>query len=409
LQHFLRSPFDRTPHFGGRKMKAILIKKASVYAPEHLGVKDILLIGGTIAAIDAEIPEAQLRASGFDTKVLSVKNAVAIPGFIDQHLHFNGAGGEGGAIYRTPPTQLSTLLRAGITSAVGLLGTDGCCRSLRELLMKAKALDAEGISTWIYTGAYQLPGPLLTEDIMSDLMLVDKVIGLKIACSDHRSSSPCIEKLREAFSATRVGGILSGKAGVIMIHIGEGPDRLEPLHEAVKGSDVPISQLVPTHLNRSRSVLEECIKFGRAGGYVDFSTGVAERYNFAGAIDPAKAYQYLVENGVNPRHITFSTDGNGVMTKISCTGEKIPLMAPVDSLHGEFVRLADSSVSMEDAVRVTSTNAADHLQLWKKGHLSPGMDADILLLDEALNISALIAKGTLCMENFRLCKKGLFE
>lgn len=390
-------------------MKATLIKKVSVYAPESLGIKDILIIGNSIAEIDSEISDAQLRASGFDVKVISIRDAVAIPGFIDQHVHFNGAGGEGGPVYRTPPTQLSTLLNAGITSAVGLLGTDGCCRSLRELLMKAKALEAEGISTWIYTGAYQIPGPLLTEDIMSDLMLVDKVIGLKIACSDHRSSSPDITKLREVFSATRVGGILSGKAGVIMIHIGEGPDRLEPLHEAIKGSDVPISQLVPTHLNRSRSVLEECIKFGRAGGYVDFSTGVAERYNFAGAIDPAEAYEYLVENGVDRKHITFSTDGNGVMTKISDTGEKIPLMAPVDSLHGEFARLVERSVSIEEAVRVTSTNVAEHLQLWKKGHLAVGMDADILLLDSNLNISSLLAKGEVCIENSVLCKKGLFE
>ena len=47
---------------------------------------------------------------------------------------------------------------------------------------------------------------------MDDLCLIDKVIGLKIALSDHRSAHPTVDELRRAVSEARVGGMLTGKA-----------------------------------------------------------------------------------------------------------------------------------------------------------------------------------------------------
>jgi len=64
----------------------------------------------------------------------------------------------------------------------------------KALLMKAKGLENEGISSWIYTGSYQYPSLTITENILNDIMLIDKVIGVKIALSDHRSSHPTIEE-----------------------------------------------------------------------------------------------------------------------------------------------------------------------------------------------------------------------
>jgi len=66
--------------------------------------------------------------------------------------------------------------------------------------MKARGLGKEGISTWIYTGAYQYPSPTITGDILSDMMLIDKVIGVKIFLLDHRSSHPIIDELRKVVS-----------------------------------------------------------------------------------------------------------------------------------------------------------------------------------------------------------------
>ncbi len=49
---------------------------------------------------------------------------------------------------------LSRLTEAGVTSVVGLLGTDSISRHPESLLAKTRALNEEGISAWMLTGAY---------------------------------------------------------------------------------------------------------------------------------------------------------------------------------------------------------------------------------------------------------------
>ena len=229
----------------------LLIENAEIYGPEHKGTKDILICGEKIHLIKEEINSDRLTDFR-DLEMIDASELIAIPGFIDHHVHFNGAGGEGGPKNRTPPLQLSDLTRSGITSAVGLLGADGITRSLKDLLMKARALDDEGISTWIYTGAYQIPSPTITEDVITDIITVDKVIGVKIAVSDHRSSHPTVEDLRKIVSDARIGGMLAGDAGIVKVHVGDEDSGLDPLIEAVEDTDIPIEQWAPTHINRNK-------------------------------------------------------------------------------------------------------------------------------------------------------------
>lgn len=54
---------------------------------------------------------------------------IAVPGFVDMHVHVAGGGGEAGPASRTPEARLSELLLAGITTVVGLTGTDSVSRS----------------------------------------------------------------------------------------------------------------------------------------------------------------------------------------------------------------------------------------------------------------------------------------
>ncbi|MCG2790746.1 MAG: hypothetical protein L6305_03230 [Actinomycetia bacterium] len=119
-------------------MSILLIKDGDVYTPEHKGKKDILVINDKIVFIDQNILTSALNVIDKNIKIIDASKCIIIPGYIDQHVHINGAGGEGGPQYRTPPIQLSELVKAGITSVVGLLGTDGFARSLKALLMKAK-------------------------------------------------------------------------------------------------------------------------------------------------------------------------------------------------------------------------------------------------------------------------------
>ena len=127
-------------------MHPILIKNADVYAPEHLGTRDIFLAGGKIVAM-AEKLDVTLP----DLEVIDAAGYIVAPGLVDQHIHITGGGGEGSFATRVPEIQLSQLTTAGTTTVIGLLGTDGVTRSMENLLAKARGLEEEGISTWIYS------------------------------------------------------------------------------------------------------------------------------------------------------------------------------------------------------------------------------------------------------------------
>ncbi|HDK26162.1 MAG TPA: beta-aspartyl-peptidase [Candidatus Atribacteria bacterium] len=393
-------------------MSFILIKRGEIYSPEYEGNKEILIADDKIFLIDRNIVESAANSLDKNIKIIDVSKCIVIPGFIDQHVHINGAGGEGGPQYRTPPIQLSEFIKAGITSVIGLLGTDGFARSLKALLMKAKGLENEGISTWIYTGAYQYPSPTITGDIVSDIILIDKVIGVKIALSDHRSSHPTIDELKKVVSEARVGGMLAGKAGVVHIHMGSEKIGLNSLFGIVKNTEIPIEQLAPTHLNRNEDLFKSAIEFGKMGGYVDLTTVVPAEGKSSGTIKSSKAVKRLVENGVPIEKVTISTDGNGSMPKFNEKKEITGMaVASVSSLHKEFIDIIkEEKMSIQDAVRVSSANIAKHLKLEQKGEIKEGKDADIIVLDKnTLQIKHVIAKGKIVMKNEKIMRFGTFE
>src|SRR6056297_2707049 len=149
----------------------LLIKNAKLYSPEFQGKKDILTAGGSIIAIEQTIDEKSFNF--LDLEILDAKGKMLVPGFIDAHVHIAGAGGEGGPSTRTPEIQLRQLLSGGVTTVIGCLGTDGMTRSLSSVLMKVKSLRNEGISSWMYTGAYQVPPPTFFGDPGKDIALID--------------------------------------------------------------------------------------------------------------------------------------------------------------------------------------------------------------------------------------------
>ena len=132
----------------------LLIKGADVYAPEHLGKKDVLIAGGEIERIGDGLLEYE------GCQVIDGAGKILIPGIIDRHVHITGGGGEGSFHTQAPPVQLSKLVEGGVTTVVGVLGTDGISRSAENLVAKAKSLKEEGISAYCCCGAYGYPSPL---------------------------------------------------------------------------------------------------------------------------------------------------------------------------------------------------------------------------------------------------------
>lgn len=388
------------------KNQVILIKNCQVFSPQHMGIKDIMIGGTRIIAIDDDIPSPE----GIQYEVIDAQGKFLVPGLIDAHVHIAGAGGEGGPATRTPEMQLSDMLEAGVTTVVGCLGTDGFTRSFESVLMKVKALRAEGVSAWMYTGAYQLPTPTLTGDVGKDICLIDEVIGAgEIALSDHRSSHPGIAEITRLAAHARVGGMLGGKAGIVNIHMGDGLNPFEPLHQVVRTSEIGYKQFLPTHCNRNPHIFEEAKEYGKKG-YVDI-TSSSYPYFPDIEIKPSKAVKGLIEAGVPEENITMTSDAFGSLPHFDEEGRLIKLeMGRLTSLLNEWRDMVlIEKMPMETALKLLTSNPAAILKLDRKGSIAIDMDADLLLLDKDLQIKGLMAMGQWMVRDGELIRKGAYE
>ena len=386
-----------------------LIRGAEVLAPERLGKKDVLICGEVVAEIGDNL---DIGALAQKCEVIEADGLTLTPGYIDAHVHIIGGGGEAGCATRTPEVVLSDVVRCGITTVIGVLGTDSTSRHLESLLAKARGLEDEGISTAIYTGAYEVPPPLFTRSVQQDMLVVDKVIGCgEIAVSDHRSSYPTMEELGRLAAQCRIGGMLTGKAGVLHLHMGDGKGGLRPIEELVARSDIPIAKFYPTHVNRNPDLLEDAIRFAKRGGMIDMTSCISAAAGVGRAIDCSRAVAMCLKAGVPLENITMSSDGNGSMSILDKTGKPVGLLvAKLDSLHAELVALVEKEgFDLSDAVRIVTSNVADYLKLKGKGRVATGNSADFTMLDSRHHIVHVFARGRQMVRNGTAIAKGTFE
>lgn len=386
-----------------------LIKKVKVFSPKPLGVLDVLIADGRIAGLNTEI-------DGLDydgVEVIDGRGKVLIPGFIDGHVHILGGGGEGGYRTRTPELMLSDLILGGVSTVVGCLGTDGISRSMESLVAKAYALREEGASAYIYTGSYRLPLQTLTGSVQRDLILIDPIIGVgEIAISDHRSSVPLVSELARVAADARVGGILSGKCGLVNIHLGDGKSGLGLIQSVLDQSDIPKTQFLPTHTNRNQTIYNKALEYALSGGYIDFTTSTVPQFIEEGEVPAAEAYVRGLEKGVSPNHMTFTSDGQGSLPRFDDKGILQGLdVGKVTSLYETFISLIEKhGLAMELALIPFTQAPAERLNLKRKGSIAIGMDGDFLLLDQGTYaISDVFFRGTQMMKDGNLVKSGTFE
>ncbi len=387
-----------------------IIRNGELYTPQYLGKNDILIAGEKIALINKSIgkvtgvPEIdEIDATGY----------IVVPGFIDQHVHIAGGGGEGGPVTRTPEISISSLATAGITTVVGLLGADGVTRSVAELLAKARALEQEGISAYIFTGAYEIPTRTLTGSVRSDLVLIDKVLGVgEIAISDHRSAQPTLEMLVQVAAEARIGGLLGKKAGIVHVHVGEGKQGLALLMDLAKQTDIPVQQMAPTHVNRIERLLSEAAELVKMGAFADLTAGIYTDNASPDAVEVCDAVAALIKKGADIARITVSSDGNGSLPVFDDRGNLTSIMVGSVRVLWEDVRktIFNGVLSMEQALPLITLNPALLLGLVPaKGTIRSGSDADIVMLDGNLDIQRVFARGKLMVDRGLPVVKGYFE
>ncbi|MFQ5912835.1 MAG: beta-aspartyl-peptidase [Nitrospinota bacterium] len=387
-----------------------LLRGASLYGPSEMGQRDILVAGEKIAEI---APDLSRLNSLPEIEVVDLKGKILTPGFIDLHVHFLGGGGADGFSSRGPELSLSEITLAGTTTVVGVVGTDGVTRDLTALLAKAHALQAEGVTTYIWSGAYFYPPPTLTGTAWRDLVLVEKVLGVgEVAISDVRSTEPTTQELVRLAAEARMGGRISGKPGLLHLHVGAGRARLKPLFEVCKVSEVPITQLLPTHLNRTRNLLEEAAAFAKAGGTIDLTASFTPARGLSSSVPAAEALTYIREEGVSLKRVTLSTDGNGIFTGFSeSLDDRDFIRWPLSALSEQLrAAVTEENLPLPEVLGTVTENVAKVLGLYpRKGSLSPGADADIVVFDKGLHIDAVYARGSKMVEDGEPVVFGRFE
>lgn len=390
-----------------------IIRNAKVYQPEYAGVKDILILGDRIAAVGEHL-RADFGGS-LEVQEINGEGMAAVPGFIDSHEHIMGGGGEGGFHTRTPEASLGDLIRNGITTVVGCIGTDGVGRDMTALLAKAHALENEGITTYAYTGSYQVPVHTLTDSLMKDIMMLDKVIGVgEVAVSDHRSSQPSFEEFARIAADARVAGMLSGKAGIVNVHLGDSERRLDLIRRVIHETEIPASQFLPTHVNRNEALFEECLDFAAEGGTIDFTGNEDIDYweTICDEVRVCRGIRRLLERGISSDRFTISSDGQGSMPVFNEKGEFQGIGIGKASCLLKEVRecVQREEIPLEIAVKGITSNPASILKLERKGHIKVGFDADICLLEEGtLELNTVIAKGQIMVRDGEQKVFGTFE
>ena len=387
-------------------MNLLLLRNALVYAPEPLGQQHLLLGGGRILWMGAQLADLPAALS---VETLDVAGRRLIPGFIDAHVHVTGGGGEAGFRTRVPPVGISRFTGGGITTVVGLLGTDDVARGPRELLATVYALREEVLSALAFTGGYHVPPQTLTGSVRGDLVFIEALIGIgELAISDHRSSQPTLDELMRLASDAHVAGLMTGKAGVLHLHLGDGLRGLDLVRQALAQSELPPRVFHPTHVNRRKGLFDEALALATQGCTIDLTAFPVEEGEDAwSAADGLLRY---LDSDAPPERVTISSDAGGCLPTFDADGHVCRMGvgdsgALLDTLNTVLTR----GVRLERALPAFTSNPARLLRLSSKGRIQTGADADLVVLDEAGAAHDVIARGVIHRRGGRTTHYGTFE
>ncbi|WP_171173399.1 beta-aspartyl-peptidase [Ruegeria sp. HKCCD8929] len=383
-----------------------VIKNANIHAPDPIGIGHVVIAGERIVYLGAELPEV---ASPLQAEVIDVQGTAVVPGLIDAHAHLTGGGGETGPASRVPPMVLSAFTRAGVTSVVGVLGTDDLTRNTQTLVTQAYGLREEGLSAWCHTGGYHVPLTTLTGSARGDIVFLDPVIGVgELAISDHRSSQPTLDEFLRIASEAHVAGLMTGKAGILHCHMGDGERGLSLLEQAIATCEIPARVFNPTHINRNKALFHEAVTLARHGCFVDataFPAGHVEP-----GISAADAYLQFRDAGGRTERFTISSDGGGCLPAFDHEGNLTRFgVGLCDTLPETLASLVGAGVPLAEALMPFTSNVADLLKLHRKGRLAEGMDADLLVLGEDFAIRHVMARGAWHIRDGQVVRRGTYE
>ena len=381
----------------------ILLKNAQVYAPELLGVQDVLIGGGKIVAMGQKLD----APANWPIEVLDLQGQALIPGLIDGHTHLAGGGGEAGAATRVPSVQLTHLTRAGVTTAIGLLGTDARTRTIAELLACARGLGELGFNALCYTGSYEVPPTTLTGSVRGDIVHIDRIVACgELALSDHRSSQPTFDELVKIAADCHVAGMMTGKAGLLHLHMGDGKRGLSLIQRALDETELPARTFHPTHVNRQKWLWQDAKALAQRGCTVDATAFPADDES----LSAAQAMADWLDSGMPRERLTVSSDGGGCLPTFDGDGVLLHMdVGRSAAILEEIQLLVQQGRALEDLLPFVTRNVARLFRLPHKGHIAPGADADLVVLSAKGEVRHVWIAGQSFVRDGLALRRGLFE
>jgi beta-aspartyl-dipeptidase (metallo-type) len=384
----------------------LLLRNADVFAPESLGLRHLLIGGGKVLWMGDAGPALP---DTLDADVIDLDGARLIPGFIDGHVHVSGGGGEAGFATRVPAPLLSRYTTAGVTTVIGLLGTDDVSRGTAELLSHVYALREQGLGAWAYCGGYHLPPATLTGTVRGDIVFSDALIGVgEVAISDHRSSQPTLDDVLRLAAEAHVAGLMTGKAGIVHLHLGDGARGLELVRQALDASELPPRVFQPTHVNRRRALFEEAVALARRGCHIDITAFPVEEDE--DAWPAAEALLRYLESGAPPARVSIGSDAGGCLPCFDEHGRVCGMeVGHSGALLETLNQLVARGLALERALPAFTSNVADLLRLPGKGRIAVGGDADLVALDAGGAAHHVWLGGVAHVRAGEVLRRGMFE
>ena len=381
-----------------------LIRGAEVYNPNALGPLDLLIAGNRVAALGKSLENPP---SDWDCEVIDATGQIIAPGFIDTHTHMSGGGGEAGAATKVPAPLLSTFTTAGVTTAIGLLGTDSTTRSTAEVLAAARGLSELGLNALCYTGSYDVPPPTLTGSVRGDIVHVDRIVAVgELAISDHRSSQPTFDEIIRIAAEAHTAGMMTGKAGLVHFHLGDGERGLELIRRALHETELPARTFHPTHVNRNPALWKEAKAIVEQGVTIDITA-------FPDEPDEPSAASFIqdyVASKLPLQLLTMSSDGGGCLPTFNGDGELLKMdVGRSETLLNTLRQSRELGLPLEQLFPLVTENPARLFRLHGRGSLEVGSYADVVILNRDLSVQGCLAEGRWMVRDGIATVKGLFE
>lgn len=224
------------------------------------------------------------------------------------------------------------------------------------------------------------------------MVFLAPVVGVgEVALSDHRSSQPTVAEIAKIAADCHVAGLLTGKAGILHLHLGDGKRGLEIVRSLLDTAEIPARVFHPTHCNRNPWLWADAMELAMRGVTIDVT---AYEGDCPGELTAAQALLQYWDSGAPRERITVSSDGGGCIPTFDSDGRMVQMdVGRPHSLMATVLSLVNSGVPLEQVLPPFTSNVAKLFRWPQKGRIAPGTDADLLVLDEAGHISDVMALG----------------